>query len=337
MNKKSYFVVVEHKAMKAGLHFDLRFKLPTSNMWASFAVRKGVPLSTGKKVLAVRTNDHTRQEALFTGTIKAGEYGAGTLKKWDGGSCIILKYSKTSMTIDFKGSKVKGIYHFVSTGVIDKDFKKPTFMLFKSSKLAEVLMVKEGTDDSGGSCGMNSRVPPGDTQEIEMDDETADKQQTKKLQWALETSNKNTQITEFFKPKIPIKRIKHLKIIDKLDLDKDKTLIIGSAVLVLHGVIEKNHDLDLVVTRDVLSKLTKKKGIVKDYKYNKVFYKTKSGSMEAAVNFQVMQTTTEKLLKRALDVEGYKFMSLRDTYKMYKILNRPKDKEKLDRLKKIFH
>lgn len=334
MKSSSYFVVVEHKAIKAGLHYDLRFKLPGSNKWASFAVRKGVPLSPGKKVLAVRTKDHTRQEALFTGTIKAGEYGAGTLRKWDGGSCIILKYSKTSMTIDFKGSKVKGIFHLISTGVIDKDFKKPTYMLFKSSKLAEML---EGADDSGGSCGMNSRVPPGDTQEMEIDDETADEQQTKKLQWALEAINKDTQITEFFKPKKPLSRIKHLKIMDKLNIDKSKALIIGSAVLVLHGIIEKNHDLDLVVTRDTLIKLTKKKGIVKDYKFNKVFYKTKSGKMEAAVNFQVMHTTTDKLLKRALDVEGYKFMSLRDTYKMYKILNRPKDKEKLDRLRKIFH
>ena len=163
------FVVIEHKAIKAGLHYDLRFEIPKSNKWASFAVRKGVPLSPGKKVLAVKTKDHSRKEALFTGTIKAGEYGAGNLKKWDSGSCIILKYSSTSMTIDFKGSKVKGIYHFVSTGVIDKDFKKPTYMLFKSSKLAEVLRLKEDSNDSGGSCGMASRVPPGDTQEIELE------------------------------------------------------------------------------------------------------------------------------------------------------------------------
>jgi DNA ligase D-like protein (predicted 3'-phosphoesterase) len=177
MKVSSHFVVVEHKALKAGLHYDLRFKIPKSNKWVSFAVRKGVPLSPGKKVLAVRTKDHSREEALFTGTIKAGEYGAGKLKKWDGGSCIILKYSSSSMTIEFKGSKVKGIYHLISTGVIDKDFKKPTFMLFKSSKLAEVLMFQEG------GYGMASRVPPGDTQEMEIDDETADKQQTKKLQW----------------------------------------------------------------------------------------------------------------------------------------------------------
>jgi DNA ligase D-like protein (predicted 3'-phosphoesterase) len=333
MKTSSYFVVVEHKAVKAGLHYDLRFKLPASNKWASFAVRKGVPLSTGKKVLAVRTKEHSREEALFTGTIKAGEYGAGTLKKWDGGSCIILKYSKTSMTIDFKGSKVKGIYHLISTGVIDKDFKKPTFMLFKGKIINETGM-KSRIPSRGEICdaeeGSSEDVAPTMFWSKEVDNLY---EPIRKLPWTLE----KLQLVELFKPKKPLSRIKHLKIINKLDLDKDKTLIIGSAVLVLHGVIEKNHDLDLVVTRDVLSKLTKKKGIVKDYKFNKVFYKTKSGSMEAAVNFQVMHTTTEKLLKRALDVEGYKFMSLKDTYKMYKILNRPKDKEKLDRLKKIFH
>jgi len=146
-------------------------------------------------------------------------------------------------------------------------------------------------------------------------------------------------LTEFslFKPKIPLKRIKNLKLIDKLGLKKDKTLIIGSAVLVLHGVIDKNHDLDLVITRPIFNKLSRIKGIKKDFKYNKVFYKTKKGEMEAAVNFQVMGKSTEELLKRALDIDGYKFMSLKDTYKMYKILNRPKDTEKLKRLKRIFH
>ena len=127
------------------------------------------------------------------------------------------------------------------------------------------------------AVGMISRVPPGDTEDVESIDDI--QQQKKKLPWS-------NQVTEFFKPKKPLSRIRHLKIIDKFEIDKSKALIIGSAVLVLHGVIEKNHDLDLVVTRDVLLKLMKKKGIKKDYKFKKVFYKTKSGNMEAAVNFQ---------------------------------------------------
>lgn len=126
----SKFVVIEHHAIKARLHWDLRFKMEGSENWASFAVRKGIPLEPGSKVLAVRTNDHSTEEALFTGTIKDG-YGAGTLSKWDDGSCIIHKYSSSHIIIDFKGSKVKGLYHLISTGFIDKDYKKQTYMLFK--------------------------------------------------------------------------------------------------------------------------------------------------------------------------------------------------------------
>ena len=145
-----------------------------------------------------------------------------------------------------------------------------------------------------------------------------------------------------FQSKNPLKKIKNLKMIDKLGIPKDQALIMGSAVLVLHGIIEKNHDLDLIVTRQVFNKLSKisKKtfsGIMKDYKYKKVFYRSKNKKFEAAVNFQILNKTTEELLKRALDVGGYKFMSLRDTFKMYKILNRKKDVEKLEKLSRIFH
>jgi len=146
----------------------------------------------------------------------------------------------------------------------------------------------------------------------------------------------------FFRNKDPLKRIRNLKLIDKLGLDKSKTLIMGSAVLVLHGVIDRNDDLDLIVTRDVFNKLSrmakyKFNGIVKDYKFKKVFYRTKNKNLEAAVNFQILGKTTDQLLKRALDVKGYKFMSLKDTFKMYKILDRQKDVEKLTRLNRIFH
>ena len=84
---RSKFIVVEHDAKKARLHWDLRFQMPKSSNWASFAIRKGVPTKPGLKHLAVRTHDHSRAEALFIGIIKDG-YGAGRLKKWDDGSCI---------------------------------------------------------------------------------------------------------------------------------------------------------------------------------------------------------------------------------------------------------
>ena len=129
----SKFVIVKHDAKRAKLHYDLRFIMPKSKIWASFAVRKGVPTEPGTKVLAVRTHDHTEKEALFFGTIKQG-YGAGRLTKFDDGQCIIHKYSPGHIAIEFKGRKFKGLYHMISTGVMNKkDFKKKSYMLFKAS------------------------------------------------------------------------------------------------------------------------------------------------------------------------------------------------------------
>lgn len=158
---RSKFIIVEHDAKKARLHWDVRFIMPKSKIWASFAVRKGVPLKPGKKVLAVRTHDHTEKEALFLGTIKSG-YGAGKLKKWDGGDCIVHKFGPGHILVDFKGKKVKGLYHFISTGVMDrKQFKRKQYMLFKGK------IMNEGT-------GMISRVPAisaGDDVEEDMGEE----------------------------------------------------------------------------------------------------------------------------------------------------------------------
>jgi len=161
---QSEFVVTEHKAKRAGLHWDLRFQIPKSKMWASFAVRKGVPLQPGTKVLAVRTHDHKRDEALLTGKIESG-YGAGTFKEWDRGKCIIHKYSIEHMAIEFKGRKVKGMYHLINTGVVDKNFKGEQYFLFKG-KVVEEMMGMAGRVPSGGlsvDTEEGQSEEPGDT------------------------------------------------------------------------------------------------------------------------------------------------------------------------------
>jgi len=177
MITKSKFIVVEHDAKKARLHWDLRFIMPKSKVWASFAVRKGIPLKPGKKVLAVRTHDHTEKEALFLGTIKTG-YGAGRLKKWDDGQCIIHKYKPGHILIEFKGRKVKGFYHLISTGVMNrKDYKAQQYMLFKGKILNE-------------SCGMASRIPSGGiADEVE---ESPSELTSKKLPWSNTKNKKET-------------------------------------------------------------------------------------------------------------------------------------------------
>jgi bifunctional non-homologous end joining protein LigD len=166
---RSKFIIVEHDAKKARLHWDVRFRMPKSKNWASFAVRKGVPLKPGQKVLAARTHDHSEKEALFIGTIKSG-YGAGRLKKWDDGTCIIHKFGPGHILVDFKGRKVKGIYHFISTGVIDKtQFKRKQYMLFKGKIVTEWM-------------GMVSRIPSGGI--VEEVEEDVTELTGKKLPWS---------------------------------------------------------------------------------------------------------------------------------------------------------
>jgi len=132
---QSNFVVIEHKAKRAGLHWDIRFEIPKSHNWASFACRKTPPTEMGVRIMAVRTHDHSEKEALFTGTIESG-YGAGTLKTWDKGKCEIIKYSPGKhIVVDFKGGKLKGVYHFLSTKVLKKGAhtgkKGESYMFFK--------------------------------------------------------------------------------------------------------------------------------------------------------------------------------------------------------------
>jgi len=161
MKVNSRFIVVKHDAKKARLHYDLRFVMPKSKIWASFAVRKGVPEKPGVKVLAVRTHDHDEKEALFLGTIKDG-YGAGKLTKFDDGKCIIHKYKSSHIIVELKGKKFKGIYHLINTGVFNKkDYKKQQFMLFKGNALSEIM-------------GLLNIVPPKPEEDLDNSDVNGD-------------------------------------------------------------------------------------------------------------------------------------------------------------------
>lgn len=133
----SEFILVKHDAKRAGDHYDLRFKMPKSKLWASFATPKGkdFPPDSNEKITLIRTHDHTEDEAKFTGHIESG-YGAGDLKKVDGGKCDVKKFSERHIIVEFNGSKLKGIYQFVNVSTFDKSKKEPDkrFMFFKSKK-----------------------------------------------------------------------------------------------------------------------------------------------------------------------------------------------------------
>jgi DNA ligase D-like protein (predicted 3'-phosphoesterase) len=128
MLKRSEFLVVEHKAKRAGLHHDLRIEKPDGKMWASWAVRKGVPTKPGEKVLAVRQPDHSRKDALIKGELKSG-YGAGAFKHLEKAPCDITIWDELKhIRVDFKGRKFKGTYHLIKMPRMGKD----SWLLFKS-------------------------------------------------------------------------------------------------------------------------------------------------------------------------------------------------------------
>lgn len=128
------FVLDRHEAIKRGLHWDLRFKLPDSEKWASFSMNQRPPTEPGKRLYVPRSNDHSEREALFTGTIAKGEYGAGKIIREDQGDCNVMKHTSTHIVVDFKGKKLKGIYHFINTSVFSKkkgNYYRNVYAFFK--------------------------------------------------------------------------------------------------------------------------------------------------------------------------------------------------------------
>jgi bifunctional non-homologous end joining protein LigD len=128
------FVLDKHNAIKRGPHFDLRFKIPNSENWASFSMNKFPPTKPGVKVYIPRSPDHSEEKALFTGKIEKGEYGAGTITREDQGECIVHKYSRTHIVVEFRGKKLKGLYHFINTSIFNKkkaNFYRNIYSFFK--------------------------------------------------------------------------------------------------------------------------------------------------------------------------------------------------------------
>ncbi len=114
----------------------------------------------------------------------------------------------------------------------------------------------------------------------------------------------------------------------KLDLPKDKYAIYGSGPLAVRR-IRKAQDLDVVVTKDLFEKL-KEKHKEKDPGHIVI------GNIEFYADCQSAISNPLKVIKRAEEIQGFKFITLKDLIDWKKKLGRDKDLKDIQLIKKYF-
>ena len=129
------FVIHEHHAKRAGLHWDIRIQFKACKhkndlCLYSFATRKLPDFVDGKlkKILLFQTPDHEKWWLTFEGELKEG-YGAGRVYIWDKGNIIWREKRNNLFIITFKGHKLKGSYVFLK---LEND--RDEWLFFKSKK-----------------------------------------------------------------------------------------------------------------------------------------------------------------------------------------------------------
>jgi bifunctional non-homologous end joining protein LigD len=123
------FVIQEHKADRAGLHWDVR--LGHNGVLVSWATKKLPDLinTNSKKIMLFQTPDHDSSWINFAGKIEDG-YGAGEVNIYDTGNYELLSWKDDHITVVFYGNKIKGKYTFVLYP--DKKSKETQWLFFKS-------------------------------------------------------------------------------------------------------------------------------------------------------------------------------------------------------------
>lgn len=101
------FVVHEHRADRAGLHYD--FRLEVDGVLESWAVPKGVPTEPGIKRLAIEVADHHLDYADFEGVIEEG-YGKGTVGIYGKGRYQLLQTGPGVRRVHLIGNILLGEY-----------------------------------------------------------------------------------------------------------------------------------------------------------------------------------------------------------------------------------
>ena len=123
---RNKFVVHEHHALRAGLHYDLRIEHDC--VLKSWASRKMPELVDGnlRKISLFQTPDHSLDWFDFHGEI-TDVYGKGKVNIWDTGDVDIIKWDK-NIIVEFEGNKLVGKYAIVPM------IKQGQFLMLRSKK-----------------------------------------------------------------------------------------------------------------------------------------------------------------------------------------------------------
>lgn len=127
MSKFVPFVLHEHHADKAGLHYDLRLRYPYKQKMASWVVRY-LPDEKQKR-LAIQVEDHPMSWNTFSGTIPKGSYGAGEVKIAQSGKAEIIQWAKTFIVFKVEGKLLNGKFTLTKANSIG-----PSSWMFSKSK-----------------------------------------------------------------------------------------------------------------------------------------------------------------------------------------------------------
>lgn len=162
------FVIHQHHATR--LHFDLRLEMLNGRtpVLVSWAVPKNLPLEKGKRHLAIHVEDHPFDYGSFSGTIPAGNYGAGEVRIFDSGNLEILERDGKKLTFRLVGRRIQGVFHLIQTSaeddkwlvLLDADERPPREPLPRLEPMMAVdaQELPTGTDWSYEPCWPGKRI-----------------------------------------------------------------------------------------------------------------------------------------------------------------------------------
>ena len=122
-------------------------------------------------------------------------------------------------------------------------------------------------------------------------------------------------------------KIEYIKKLKALNLDKDKYCIISGGVMLLYGLKERTEDIDIKIKPDYFEELKSRFELKKSPKYSYLY----------EINDETEIAVLDYNLSDVKIVEGYPVESLELQLKWMIENNRPKDKEKIEIIKKYLN